>query len=384
MKKIYISVLLLIVSIPSFGLEWKQSTAGTCSVRIWSATNGQPITSFDVTSATAGIKKNGTASSISLTASGGSNDFVYNSTTGSWDLELTASNTDTLGRLEVFLYKTNYIFTSPKFDIVNYTKSESASNIAAARGDIQDVSGFLAGKIDAGGGGIPATGGTPPSISLPHIGDATYELTLVSSSYSINEPTISVSVVRSSDGTRLFTKANFTHVVYDDFDIPGVYTHYWKLPISGENLTYGIYIVSGSIDREGTPQSFGGLLNHQGNLEISDTPAAVAFYTAAGEMLEDIMLSRDYSYRAWRSLDVLNRATPGVSSEASIYCPSGAVFGTELRYISPINGLVRKASIMDYDEVMGNNPSNGRWTAIPVDSVTAAAVILGVTLTPSF
>jgi hypothetical protein len=82
----------------------KQSTATTVRIGpVVSVDDGYTLrTSLTVGDATCNLVKGVTSSTLTLTASGGNNDFVHIAN-GHWSLELTASNTDTLGRLSVTL-----------------------------------------------------------------------------------------------------------------------------------------------------------------------------------------------------------------------------------------------------------------------------------------
>ena len=82
----------------------KQSTAVSISIGhlIDEVDQITPITSLTPSEITAGVVKGVTNTSLTLTASGGSNDFVH-IVSGLWSLELTTSDTDTLGQLRVHL-----------------------------------------------------------------------------------------------------------------------------------------------------------------------------------------------------------------------------------------------------------------------------------------
>lgn len=97
---------MLALSLPALGQRiLKQSTATTVNFKLTTIVDGTDDTTATVTSITVKLAKqsdtsSATVSSITCAASGSSNDCVHIAA-GLWNLELTATNTDTLGRLDV-------------------------------------------------------------------------------------------------------------------------------------------------------------------------------------------------------------------------------------------------------------------------------------------
>jgi hypothetical protein len=83
--------------------EIKQSTATNIAVGpLIHPTTGEPVTSVTHGNITANLISGVTSASITLTASGGSNDFTHIAN-GVWNLELAGANVATLGRFQVSL-----------------------------------------------------------------------------------------------------------------------------------------------------------------------------------------------------------------------------------------------------------------------------------------
>ena len=83
--------------------EIKQSTATNIAVGpLIHPTTGEPVTSVTPGNITANLISGVTSASITLTASGGSNDFTHIAN-GVWNLELAGANVATLGRFQVSL-----------------------------------------------------------------------------------------------------------------------------------------------------------------------------------------------------------------------------------------------------------------------------------------
>lgn len=120
----------------------KQSTATTVNGKLTKIADGTDHTGLDVTSITLKIIKHSdtlasTVTSVACAASGSANDCVEIASSGVYNAELSAANTDTLGRLDVcFLASGDYT------DCTRFMVVDPASYNANVTGSLTSVTGI--------------------------------------------------------------------------------------------------------------------------------------------------------------------------------------------------------------------------------------------------
>lgn len=98
-------IIFIILIIASVASAWhlRQNTASGIAIFIVDSVDGKtPVETLDINDITAAIYRNGSSTSLTLTAAGGNNDLT-GGTNGMYWLELTATDVNTAGQITVVL-----------------------------------------------------------------------------------------------------------------------------------------------------------------------------------------------------------------------------------------------------------------------------------------
>lgn len=286
----------------------KQNTAyspGVSIGQITSTTDGTIVSSVDVSSVSAWFRKAGTATEFTLTASGGNNDLVSNGN-GFYSLELTASDTDTLGELSIEMTQTGRIIPPRHIEIVPYLPSDLADIIVAS------------GKI------IPVTGGLLDKIDLVKSGDSrSYRLLASVLSQSATAPDFQFMLIQRDSYSLTKTTADMTYTVHSApvtvLDVTPI-LHEWYLDI--ESLADGEYTTVVTCDSNGHPTARTGTLVVDATPTFEDSSAVLAKWDALETSLLAIKSGSGIRQATgWAATEDIERPTAEQSDQYSTYIP---------------------------------------------------------------
>jgi len=351
MKKIYLFI---------FATELLQSTATTISIGvIRSTTSGLLVTICDVTSLTGYITKNGTASSINLTASGGNNDMTANGD-GFYALELTAGNTDTLGVFEIHLTKIDYAIDGRVFNVVEqdyWNKRASTADriasataaIAAADAKIDSVSAM----VRAGSSLIPYSGGIIGRPAVLKTGDpASWYLSIPVLSRSGTDPGLKITMIEGDPSYALYkTQANFTKIMVSAASGIGDVTpvlHNYLLSTAG--MPFKQFPFECHILNDGEIAGLAGVFVNDTTPEFVDSPENLAHQAYIEEFMRDISSGAIPEATAYTAVTTFTRDTPNTSNTLNTYVPAGQQAVIVVTITDPDGDPYTFFLLMDYDE----------------------------------
>lgn len=255
MKRLFI--LLLLCSNLLAGGALKQSTATTINLGPFVDSTITPLTAIDVTTMTVRLVKQSdtsstTNTSYAPTASGGSNDCVH-VTTGMYNCELTSTNTDTIGRLNVVVTTPGALVVFDTFEV----RGAAAYNFSpTGLGAVLVDDAITAAKIAAGAITSSEAPNLDAAISTrlaPTVAGRTLDVTTTGEAgidwANIGNPTSTVNLSNTTVGI-LTTNSDKTGYRLSVTGVDDV----WNATLSG-HTTAGTFGRAAQVLRDGTAQA---------------------------------------------------------------------------------------------------------------------------------